>query len=134
MVLFGDGADALQADSFSCAAAFMGKQSAFAIMKAAVKAVEALDHCLDRLMTAVEKTGSQCLITADHGNAENMLDEEGQPHTQHTTGPVPLVYVGPKKLRLLPDGKLSDIAPSLLKLMDLPQPPEMTGTSLVELI
>lgn len=104
------------------------------IFSAAVKAAEALDQCLGRLVTAIEKTGSQCLITADHGNAENMLDDEGQPHTQHTTGPVPLVYIGPSKIRLLPDGKLCDIAPSLLRLMALPQPPEMTGTCLVETI
>ncbi len=103
------------------------------IFNAARQAVEALDQCLARLVAAIDKTGSQCLITADHGNAECMVDEEGRPHTQHTTGPVPLVYVGPRKLSLRPDGKLSDIAPSLLTLMGLPQPPEMTGTSLVEL-
>jgi 2,3-bisphosphoglycerate-independent phosphoglycerate mutase len=104
------------------------------ILEAAVKAVEAVDQCLSRVIAAIEKTGAQCLITADHGNAESMLDDEGRPHTQHTTGPVPLVYVGPQKVRLLPDGKLSDIAPSLLTLMALPQPPDMTGSSLVELI
>ena len=73
----------------------------------------------------------QALITADHGNLEQMLDEEsGQAHTQHTTGPVPLVYLGSRPLELRDGGRLSDIAPSLLTLMGLPQPEEMTGHSL----
>lgn len=101
---------------------------------AAVKAVEAVDHCLARLVEAVEKVGGNMLITADHGNVEQMQDEaNGQPLTSHTSEPVPLVYVGPKKVSLEPNGRLSDIAPSILTLMELEQPAEMDGHSLVRL-
>ena len=102
------------------------------VYQAAVKAVEALDECLGRVEQALQAAGGQALITADHGNCELMLDyESGQQHTQHTTDLVPLVYVGPKALTLNPDGGiLADIAPTLLGLMDLPQPPEMTGHDL----
>ena len=73
------------------------------------------------------------IITADHGNVEQMFDEEtGQPHTQHTTLPVPLIYIGEKKISLLKHGSLSDVAPTILTLMDLPQPKEMTGKSIVK--
>jgi 2,3-bisphosphoglycerate-independent phosphoglycerate mutase len=71
------------------------------------------------------------LITADHGNLEQMRADDGQPHTQHTVGPVPLVYVGRKAM--LQHGALRDLAPTVLTLMGLPLPPEMTGQSLVEL-
>ncbi len=98
---------------------------------AAVKAAEALDHCLEKVAAALNEVGGQCLITADHGNAEMMLDENGHPHTQHTTGPVPLIYIGPKAIRLKSDGRLCDISPSLLNLMGLDKPEEMTGESLV---
>ena len=99
---------------------------------AAVKAVEALDGCLARLVEAVESAGGDMLITADHGNCEQMEDpNSGQAHTAHTTDPVPLVYVGSQALTLQAEGgKLSDIAPSILKLMALPQPDEMTGQAL----
>ena len=98
---------------------------------AAVAAVEALDECLGRVADAVGASGGQCLITADHGNVERMRDAAaGQPHTAHTSSPVPLVYVGPERLRLV-DGALSDVAPTLLALMGLPQPKEMTGRSLI---
>ena len=74
------------------------------------------------------------LITADHGNAEKMRDEQsGQAHTAHTTNPVPLIYVGRRKLSFTECGSLCDVAPSLLRLMGLPQPTEMTGKSLIEL-
>ncbi len=99
---------------------------------AAVKAVEALDLCLGRIEEAIRQSDGQCLITADHGNVEQMLDEEsGQPLTSHTSGPVPLVYVGSRSWRFVSDGSLSDIAPTLLKLMDIPVPAEMTGTPLM---
>lgn len=99
---------------------------------AAVKAVEALDQCIDRLVQAVEEMNGDMLITADHGNCEQMKDPiSGQPHTAHTTELVPLVYVGNKNLALKESGgKLSDIAPTLLKLMELEQPAEMTGIPL----
>jgi 2,3-bisphosphoglycerate-independent phosphoglycerate mutase len=81
----------------------------------------------------VLEVGGQALVTADHGNCEQMLDYgSGQLHTQHTTELVPLVYIGPRQLRLNPAGGiLADIAPTLLGMMGLPQPVEMTGTNLV---
>lgn len=102
------------------------------IYEAAIKAVEALDTCLGRVIEALQTVGGDCLITADHGNCEQMLDTENhQPHTAHTTDLVPLVYVGERPLQLLEKGGvLSDIAPTLLKLMGLPQPTEMTGKAL----
>lgn len=100
---------------------------------AAVKAVEALDECLRRVTQAALAVGGHCLITADHGNCEQMMDYEAhQPHTQHTTGPVPLVYVGPQgNITLKSGGKLADIAPTVLQLMDLTPPPEMSGHPLI---
>jgi len=102
------------------------------IFEAAVKAVETLDECLGRVEQAVRDAGGQLLITADHGNCEQMLDyESGQQHTQHTTDLVPLVYVGPRQLHLKPArGRLADVAPTLLAMMNLPQPEEMTGVNL----
>ncbi len=101
------------------------------IFEAAVRAVEAVDQCLARIVAAVERTGGQCLITADHGNVEQMVDiDSGQALTSHTTEPVPLVYVGPRRLNLAGGGSLADIAPTLLYLMGLPQPAEMTGHNL----
>lgn len=99
---------------------------------AAIQAAECLDTCLKRVTEALAEVGGQGLITADHGNLEQMDDpDSGQAHTQHTVGPVPLVYVGPRPVRLQSGGRLCDIAPSLLALMDLPQPAEMTGHSLI---
>ena len=102
------------------------------ILAAAIKAVEALDECLGRVEQAVLESGATALVTADHGNCEQMLDyESGQQHTQHTTDLVPLVYIGESPLELDPaGGKLADIAPTLLALMGLPQPAEMTGINL----
>ncbi|MFL0804097.1 MAG: 2,3-bisphosphoglycerate-independent phosphoglycerate mutase [Agarilytica sp.] len=100
---------------------------------AAVKAVEAVDQCLAKIFEALEKVGGEALITADHGNVEEMYDEaSGQPHTQHTTLPVPLVYVGEKNITLADGGSLADIAPSMLALMEVEQPKEMSGRSLIE--
>jgi 2,3-bisphosphoglycerate-independent phosphoglycerate mutase len=105
------------------------------IVAAAVKAVEAVDACLARLRSAVEAAGGVMLITADHGNVEMMVDPEtGEPHTAHTTFDVPLVLVNAKALArpaALADGKLADIAPTILDLMGLAKPAEMTGHSLV---
>jgi 2,3-bisphosphoglycerate-independent phosphoglycerate mutase len=101
-------------------------------LEAAVKAAECLDTCLERISEALEESNAQCLITADHGNAEQMVDpKSGQAHTAHTTLPVPLVYLGDKDISLKDDGKLSDIAPSLLDLMAIEIPSEMTGMSLI---
>lgn len=100
---------------------------------AAVKACEAVDTAIGRVITALEKTGGECLITADHGNAEQMMDNEsGQVHTAHTCEPVPLIYVG-RKATAIESGTLSDISPTVLNLMNLPQPDEMTGSVLMKL-
>lgn len=100
---------------------------------AAVKAVEALDTCLGKVTEALAEVGGECLITADHGNAEQMVNpESGQAQTAHTTFPVPLVYFTPRKEQVtLSNGRLCDIAPTLLKIMGLEQPEEMTGENLV---
>jgi 2,3-bisphosphoglycerate-independent phosphoglycerate mutase len=102
--------------------------------EAAVKAVEALDVCLGRVEAALLEVDGQALLTADHGNCEQMEDYiSGQVHTQHTTELVPLIYVGNRRLQLDPKGGiLADIAPTLLTLLDLPQPMEMTGRNLSE--
>lgn len=102
------------------------------IFDAAVQAVEALDVCIGRLETAVRAAGGDMLITADHGNCEQMQDyESGQVHTQHTTELVPLIYIGEQKLTVRSGGKLSDIAPTILTLMSVDTPAEMTGKSLL---
>lgn len=99
---------------------------------AAIKAVEAVDECLARVFAALKKVGGEALVTADHGNVEEMFDKtSGQKHTQHTTLPVPLVYVGERTLTLESGGSLADVAPTMLKLLDISQPKEMTGHSLV---
>lgn len=103
------------------------------IYDAAVQAVEAVDECLAKVFAALEKVGGEALITADHGNVEEMFDEAtGQAHTQHTTLPVPLVYVGEKNLTLTEGGSLADIAPSMLDLMGVEQPTEMNGRTLIQ--
>jgi len=103
------------------------------VFDAAVKAVETLDVCLGRVEHALRSAEGQALVTADHGNCEQMADHaSGQTHTQHTTELVPLIYIGPNSAGLKPAGGiLADIAPTLLDLMELPQPLEMTGTSLL---
>ncbi|MCL7943456.1 2,3-bisphosphoglycerate-independent phosphoglycerate mutase [Marinobacter sp. ATCH36] len=103
-------------------------------LDAAIKAAECIDRCVSRIAEALEEVGGEALITADHGNCEQMTDpSSGQVHTAHTIGPVPLVYVGPRKVSLKNDGSLSDVAPTLLSLMGLEQPAEMSGHSLVEI-
>ena len=101
------------------------------ILAAAIKAVEALDTCVGRVVAAAQKVGAEVIITADHGNAEAMFDHaSNQAHTQHTVNLVPLIYVGRPAL-LANTGALSDIAPTLLAMMGLPQPVEMTGKNLI---
>ncbi|MDO8267239.1 MAG: 2,3-bisphosphoglycerate-independent phosphoglycerate mutase [Moraxellaceae bacterium] len=103
------------------------------LFDAAVKAVEAVDVCIGRVEAAVQKVRGEMLITADHGNVEQMFDEGSQqPLTAHTTDPVPLIYVGPRPVRLLAGGILADVAPTLLTLMNTPVPAEMQGRALVE--
>jgi 2,3-bisphosphoglycerate-independent phosphoglycerate mutase len=100
---------------------------------AAVKACQAVDTAMGRVVAALEKTGGECLITADHGNAEQMVNNEsGQAHTAHTCEPVPLIYVGRKAIAAT-SGTLSDISPTVLKLMAIEQPKEMTGSVLMQL-
>ncbi|MGP2467321.1 2,3-bisphosphoglycerate-independent phosphoglycerate mutase [Yersinia sp. 2540 StPb PI] len=98
---------------------------------AAVKAVETLDNCIEQVVAAVKAVDGQLLITADHGNAEQMRDPAtGQAHTAHTSLPVPLIYVGNKGVKAVEGGKLSDIAPTMLSLMEMEIPQEMTGKPL----
>lgn len=101
---------------------------------ASEKAVETIDACLRRVVTALKTVGGEALITADHGNIELLFNEEtGQAHTAHTINPVPLVYIG-RDAEMLPNGALSDISPTLLAMMGLEQPIEMTGRSLIEFV
>ena len=101
------------------------------VMEPAIKAIEALDACIEQVTNAVVAAGGQMLITADHGNAEQMRDPAtGQAHTAHTNLPVPLIYVGDKAVKSVDGGKLSDIAPTMLTLMGMEIPQEMTGKPL----
>jgi len=110
-------------------------------MEATVQALEVVDKCVGRLLEGICAFGGTAIITADHGNAEYMIDEGGNPWTAHTTNPVPLILVEGEKVKipghatnvvLRSDGKLADIAPSILEILQLPQPPEMTGKSLFQ--
>jgi 2,3-bisphosphoglycerate-independent phosphoglycerate mutase len=105
------------------------------VMKAAIEAVHDTDAAVDRILKAVESVNGVALITADHGNAELMFDSmTDQPHTAHTTNPVPLILVDPKKRfgTLRKGGALQNVAPTILEILGIPQPPEMTGQSLLE--
>lgn len=102
---------------------------------AAVKACEAVDACIGRVVEAIERNDGDCLITADHGNAEKMQDlETGQAHTAHTSELVPFIHVGKRKTVAREGGTLSDVAPTMLHLMGLEQPKEMTGKPIVTLL
>ena len=101
-------------------------------LTAAIKAVECLDSCLEQIHAVVHRTGSQCLVTADHGNVEQLQEMDlEQPHTAHTIGLVPLVYDGNKQVQLRSYGGLQDVAPTMLELMQIKQPLAMTGQSLI---
>jgi 2,3-bisphosphoglycerate-independent phosphoglycerate mutase len=100
---------------------------------AAIAAVETTDRCLGQVLASVERAGGVALVTADHGNAETMLEADGvSPHTAHTTNPVPLIVTDPR-VTLRADGELSDLAPTILAMLGIPQPREMTGRTLVNL-
>ncbi len=101
-------------------------------IEATIKAVETVDACLARIVKAAEKSGFRLLITADHGNAEMMIDPaSGGPHTAHTTNPVPLVAIGDESIRSLSSGgALCDVGPTILRMLGMQQPPEMTGKNL----
>jgi len=103
------------------------------VIPAAVRAVETVDGCLGEVVAAVHASGGACVITADHGNADNMLEPDGSPNTAHSLNPVPLIVTaGGPELALRSGGVLADVAPTLLALLGIPQPSEMTGRSLIE--
>lgn len=103
------------------------------VFEAAVKACEAVDYSIGRVIAALEKSGGECLITADHGNAEQMVNEKtGQAHTAHTSEPVPFIYFG-RNATPRTGGTLSDVAPTMLHLLGMEQPKEMTGTPIMTL-
>jgi len=103
------------------------------VMEAATAAVHAVDECVGKVVGAILENGGRCIITADHGNAEKMFDEDGGPFTAHTISPVPCILVDPERRNavLREDGRLCDLAPTLLTLLGLPIPAEMTGKSLI---
>ena len=101
------------------------------VFDAAVKAVEAVDDCVGKVVDAITEMGGVALITADHGNADKMVDTDGEPFTAHTTNPVPFCVIG-YDCELKDGGRLADIAPTMLQILGLPQPEEMDGTSLIK--
>ena len=102
-------------------------------LEAAIKAVETVDECVGRIVKVIEEKKGNLIITADHGNAEQMIDyKTGEPHTAHTTNPVPIILITPNsELKLKDNGKLADLAPTMLELMGIEKPKEMTGESLL---
>jgi 2,3-bisphosphoglycerate-independent phosphoglycerate mutase len=103
------------------------------VLPAAISAIDTIDECLGRIVRAALAHDAAVVITADHGNCETMLDEEGHPHTAHTTNPVPFLVIDDRQKgkQLASDGRLCDVAPTVLALMGLPQPKEMEGRSLL---
>ena len=104
------------------------------VMEAAEKAVKTVDECVGRVVDAILAMGGKAIVTADHGNADQMIDPEtGDPFTAHTTNPVPIIVIDPAapKKQLRSDGRLCDLAPTMLELMGLAKPVEMTGKSLI---
>jgi 2,3-bisphosphoglycerate-independent phosphoglycerate mutase len=102
------------------------------VVRAVVKAVEAVDACLSAVVEAVERAGGVSLVTSDHGNAEQLLDADGtSPHTAHTANPVPLIVTA-RDVRLREGGQLADLTPTALALLDLPKPLQMTGENLLK--
>jgi len=102
------------------------------VMEAAVKACETVDRCLEKVLDKLVEQGGTALVTADHGNSEKMAGPDGKPFTAHTTNPVRLYLVDDSlKGAVLKEGRLGDIAPTLLDLIGVKQPPEMTGRSLL---
>src|SRR5947208_16504495 len=100
------------------------------VIEAAVRAIEAVDACLASVVDAVHGSGGACLITADHGNADHMLEPDGSPNTAHSLNPVPVIVTVPG-LTLRSGGTLADVAPTLLEMMAIEQPDPMTGRSLI---
>jgi 2,3-bisphosphoglycerate-independent phosphoglycerate mutase len=103
------------------------------VLSAAIKAVETVDECAGRLVEAIVDKGGVAIVTADHGNCERMIDEmTGEPHTYHTTQPVSLFVIGDQYYNLKPRGILADVSPTILHLMGIPLPSDMTGRSLIQ--
>jgi 2,3-bisphosphoglycerate-independent phosphoglycerate mutase len=102
------------------------------VFDAAVAAVEAVDECVGKTVDAVLAKGGIALITADHGNADKMMEEDGSPFTAHTTNLVPLIIAGAGNVLIREGGVLADLSPTMLKLMGLEQPKEMTGKSIIK--
>jgi 2,3-bisphosphoglycerate-independent phosphoglycerate mutase len=100
------------------------------VIVAAVRAVETVDSCLGEVVSAVHASGGACIVTADHGNADNMLEPDGSPNTAHSLNPVPLVVTVPS-VRLADGGVLADVAPTVLRVLGIDQPAAMTGRSLI---
>jgi 2,3-bisphosphoglycerate-independent phosphoglycerate mutase len=101
------------------------------VIPAAVRAIETVDECLGRVVEAVQARGGVLIVTADHGNADHMLEPDGSPNTAHSLNPVPLIVTTDPQVRLRDGGILADVAPTVLDLLDIEQPPEMTGRSLL---
>ena len=102
------------------------------IFDAAVQAVEAVDDCVGQVTEAILAKGGKVIITADHGNADKMMEDDGSPFTAHTTNPVPAIVIGSDAKKIRSGGVLADLAPTMLQLMGIEQPKEMKGKSLIE--
>ena len=101
-------------------------------LEATIKAIETIDNAVGKVVKEIQKQNGVLIITADHGNAEQMIDNKtGEPHTAHTTNPVPLILIGMENIELK-QGKLADIAPTMLDIMGLEKPKEMTGNSIIK--
>jgi len=102
------------------------------VIEAAVKAIETVDECLGQIVATVHEAGGVCVVTADHGNADHMLEPDGSPNTAHSLNPVPLIVTAGGLSLRGEDGILADVAPTVLDLLGIARPPEMTGRSLLE--
>ena len=102
------------------------------VYEAIEKAVKAVDQCVNEVVTAANATGYETIIIADHGNADNAINPDGTPNTAHSLNPVPFIYVTQNKQAKVADGVLADVAPSILHIMGLEQPKEMTGRNLIQ--
>ncbi|MBO4956054.1 MAG: alkaline phosphatase family protein, partial [Muribaculaceae bacterium] len=102
------------------------------VYEAIEKAVVAVDKCVERTIEAAKQAGYEAIIIADHGNADNAVNADGTPNTAHSLNPVPCIYVTPRKDAHVGDGRLADVAPTMLSIMGLPQPKQMTGHSLID--
>ena len=102
------------------------------VIEAAVKAIETVDECLGEIVTAVHDSGGVCVVTADHGNADHMLEPDGSPNTAHSMNPVPLIVTSHDVELRASEGILADVAPTVLEVLGIDQPAPMTGRSLID--